>query len=71
MAADMLGSRDALNNLADTAEKQIEKLFENNKKIKFLQPVDSKIFLIHGHGLSYVREFKEIMNKYFDISPII
>lgn len=66
-----LGLISLLNKIADTQEKKLERLIENRKRITYLPPIDKKIFLIHGHGMGYVREFKELMMDRLGIEPII
>lgn len=66
-----LGLITLMNKIADTHEKRVERLIEKRKHISYLPPINNKIFLIHGHGMNYVREFKELMRSRLNIEPII
>ena len=66
-----IGMVNMINKMADIEERKIEKLNDRNKHISFLNPIGNNVFLIHGHGKAEVREFKELMEKNFNITPII
>lgn len=66
-----LGLINLMNKIADTHEKKMERTIESRKHINYLPPVNNKIFLIHGHGMNYVREFKDLMKSRLGIEPII
>jgi predicted nucleotide-binding protein len=66
-----LGLINLMNKIADTHEKKVERLIESRKHISYLPAINNKIFLIHGHGMTYVREFKDLMKSRLGIEPII
>lgn len=60
-----------LESFANINEKKIERLLEKRKKIDFLQPIDKKVFIIHGHNEARLKELNEILRNSFKIEPVI
>ena len=70
--APMMNSlRDYVAGIAESKEMEIEALIDKQKDIQFLNPTDNQLFVIHGHGMNYLQEFKDLLKNKFDIEPLI
>ncbi|MET0244838.1 MAG: TIR domain-containing protein [Flavitalea sp.] len=59
-----------LNKLADIYEGKAERLEESRKRIQFLAPIDTKVFIVHGHNEVALRELERILES-FKLDPIV
>ncbi|WP_295926324.1 nucleotide-binding protein [uncultured Akkermansia sp.] len=60
-----------VNRIADMNERKMERLIEKRKKINFLTPIDRKVFIVHGHNTSILRELTSMLKNSFEITPVI
>jgi len=66
-----------VNRMADTYENNAERIkteieiINNNKEIKFLQPIGNNVFIVHGHDTDILHELKDILKNECNIEPII
>jgi predicted nucleotide-binding protein len=67
----VVGTLGMLGRFSDTFEKKAERLEEKRKTIEYLTPIGNKIFIVHGHDEGILRELKEILEKKFNIHPVI
>jgi predicted nucleotide-binding protein len=60
-----------LNRLAEIYEKKAERIEEKRKTIEYLKPIDKNVFIAHGHNIGALRELEKMLQKEFNINPII
>ena len=71
ISALVVGSVGMLQRMADLYEKKADRIEEKRKIIQYIQPIDSKLFIVHGHDEGILRELKEMLEKNFKITPTI
>ncbi|RYG01488.1 MAG: hypothetical protein EOO02_12670, partial [Chitinophagaceae bacterium] len=59
-----------LNKFADIYEAKADRVEESHKRIQFLAPIDTKVFIVHGHNEVALRELERILES-FKLDPIV